>query len=374
MVDTQRLNEPTSLESSCLDFVRTNLDNLEYSIDGETRTGICMYFIDAICSLPGPMIRSILEFLAKSGSMSDFKLATLLKAAKSTSSPLKRLHLYDIKDNVSVKGLLHYSSYAFEEIILKFDKDNNSQPDINELSQAFQGSETSLQALKLFSYPVNFPEQEHVFNFVTRFPNLKSFCIHTFSENCDIDITHWAGILDSCQSLKELEIFLPKNKGHITLDTSVFSFGGKSIKRLSLPAMLSSSNTVNLVFGLTGLLDLDALSYLDISVDDDPELNNAQVARTERRMYIIDFMEQLEDEHILPNLVSIDLSGLREVHSGHISKLLKSHRKIEFLGLCLLELEYTNKASVAESVNVSNSTFKIICFYHFLRLAQCLFQ
>lgn len=338
------LNEPPSLELSCLDFVRTKLDKLEASDDSE------LAFINAICSLPGPIFCSILEFLGNTGSITDFKLDRLLQAARWTSTPMKRLHLSGIKETVSGVGLLNYSCCVFEEIVLKFDVSNSSQPNLDDLWQAFKGSVDSLEVLKLYAYPMSFADQDHIFSFVSRFPNLKSFCLHTYSKKCEIDSVLWTNVLDSCPSLKEIEIFVPNNKEHITFDSSIFSFGGNNLRSLSLPAMFNSLNLPKLEYGFTGLLDLNTLSHLDLSVDDDPEISSIQVPRAE---HITNFMEKLEDANALPNLVSLDVSGMREVHSGHIEKLLKSHKKLKFLGLCLLEVEYTNKASVVESVGVS---------------------
>ena len=364
IVTSYVLNEPPSLEFLCLQFIVSNLDRTESSHDDENS------FVSAVCNLPGTMIRTILEFLGKSGLMSDFKLGKLFKSLKSNSIPMKRLHMYSIKEKISGVGLLHFSCYAFEEIILKFDKRNCSQPNIDELWNAFKGSEKSLEVLKLISYPLNSSEQGHVFNFAARFPNLKSFCIHTFLENCQISNVNWKYMLSSCQSLKEVEIFVPNNKGQMILDTALISHEGRNIKSLSFPALLSYSNIGNIGLGLNGLLTMNGLSHLDISVDDDPELSSAHVIGLERRTCIMDFMEQLADEHILPNLVSLDLSGLREVHSGHISKLLTSHSKIEFLGLCLLEVEYTNNNSVAGSVSVS-STISLIVYFCLNSLYRC---
>jgi len=342
MADLYISDEPSSLELLCLQYIRKTLDKIDSLQDDYS------VFINEVSRLHGPMIVSILDFLGRSGSMSNFKLRKLLGTAESFSNCMKSLHLYDIRDNVSAVGLLNFSCFAFEEIVLKFDKKSSSQPSINELLQAFKGSKNSLQILKLICYPMTLPDQEHIFKFAARFTNLKSFCIHTYSENCEIDLSHWRVLLCSCQSLEELEIFMPKNKGKVELDASSISENRRSIRSLRFPAMLTYSK---ISFGLTGLLNIDGLTHLDISVDDDPEVTNAFIGRTERSNYIIDFMDHLGEEQNLPGLVSLDLSGLREVESGHISNLLKTHAKIKFLGLCLLEVEYTNSSSVAGSVN-----------------------
>ena len=347
LADTYLMNEPPSLEFLCLEAIRTSFDSLEPSReDGNS-------FIHTMCNLPGPLILSIFEILGKSGTMSDFKLEKLFGAANSNSTPMKSLHLYDINDRITVLGLLHYSCYTFEDIVLKFDRNNKNQPSFNELWQTFNRSENSLQVLKLMSYSLDIPAQDHVFSFASRFPNLTSFCIHTFSENFENASVYWEDFLDSCQSLEEVEIFAPKSKEHFTLDTSLIIDKGKNITILRLPGMLSYSIMQNSVLRLNGLLKLDGLSCLDISVDIDPGQSSVYVGSTERRKDITDFMEQLGDEHVLPNLASLDLSGWREVHSGHVRRILTSHSRIEFLGLCLLDIEYTNDNSVAESVNVS---------------------
>ena len=346
-MDAYDLNGPQPLELSCLHFVRKELDKLEAADDdGEA-------FVNAICSLPGPMVQAVLEFLGKTGSISDFKLRKLLPAATWSNAVLKRVQLYEVKDTISGAGLLNYSCCNLKEIVLAFDKCNTNQPNLNELWQAFEQSKNTLRVLKLYHYPMSLPEQDHVFKFVAKFPNLRCFCIHTSSENCDICYEHWTNILDSCQSLEEIEIFIPKNKGEISFDTEIFSDGPKTIRSLHFPALLNSSKVRLQRFGLAGLLELDALSHLDISIDDDPEASNVNEPRAIPRKFVVNFMEQLEDGCVLPNLVSLDVSGMREVHSGHIKKLLSSHSRMKFIGLCLLEVEYTNQKSVAESVDVS---------------------
>ena len=352
MADLYISEEPPSLELLCLQYIGSTLDSIESLQDD------CNSFIDAVSSLHRPMIFSVLDFLGKSGSMSDFKLRKLLGTAEYISSCMKSLHLYNIRDNVSAVGLFHFSSFAFQEVVLKFDKKSSSQPSINELLEAFKGSRNSLQVLKLISYPLTVRNQDHIFQFAARFRNLKSFCIHTYSECYGTDLLHWGDLLCSCQSLEELEIFMPKNKATFELDSFFISEKGRSIRSLSFPALLTYSK---ISMGLTGLLNIVGLTHLDISVDDDPEVTNESIRRTERRADIIDLMEQLGEEQNLPGLASLDLSGLREIKSVHISNLLEAHAKIEFLGLCLLDVEYTNGSSVVGRLSVSRTTFNMIC-------------
>ena len=346
-MDSHWSSEPLSLELACLDYIKTTLNRAESSLEE------CEYgFLSDLCRLPGPFVCSVFEYLGRTGGISDFKLKLFRKASDFS---LEKLHLADLGSSICGSSLHGFSTYNLKEIVLQFNKNNSNYPTLTDLWDAFRGSEKSLKVLKLYFYPISFHDDGHLFNFVSRFPNLEVFCIHTLLEYCDLNHEKWSNLLRFCPSLKALEVFTPCNKSQISLDTSIFSYFGTQLQSLSLPTILNFHGVLSQQHGLVGLFDLNNLCYLDLSVDDDPEDNTQEAAkdRAERRKFVIDFMEKLEDECLLPKISSLDLSGMKGLHTGHINKFLESHKAVTFLGLSLIEIEYTVMSSVADSVLVS---------------------
>ena len=53
-------------------------------------------------------------------------------------------------------------------------------------------------------------------------------------------------------------------------------------------------------------------------------------------MESIKYDEMLTDPCMMPNLVSLDVSGVSAVTADALQSFLSSHPKLEFLGLCLM--------------------------------------
>lgn len=352
LIMTETTNEfypataPASLEVACLEFIKTTLTNAEDPPCEEEY----IHFKRGVKNLPGPFKRSIFEYMGKSGCLSHSSIELL---AVKNKSIFKGLFLYNISNSVTGKDLLQFSSYQLTEIVLKFSIGHSDIPSPSSLWEAFKGSEHSLKFLKLFSYPIKTSKaEEHVFEFISKFPNLQTLCIHSLpSQHSQVDNEMWLKLL-KCKSLQAIEVYGPENKA--SLNTSIFSYVDGRLASLCLPAMFSRRSTLDEVFGLGGFLELEYLTHLDISIDDEPDSFARRLidARDERKGFLADFMTKLGDSNKLPNLVSLDMSGWIGLHSGHIEKLLASHKNISFLGLCLLDLVYTRDQAFVDGLKV----------------------
>ena len=337
---------PAPLEEACLEFIKAALTNAENQPCEEEY----IHFKRGVRNLPGPFKRAIFEYMGKSGCLTHSSIELLAVVNKSI---FKGLFLYNISNSVTGRDLLHFSSYQLTEIVLKFGVGHPDIPNPSNLWEAFKGSEYSLKFLKLFSYPIKVPgSEEHVFEFISKFPNLQTLCIHSLpSQHSQVDNEMWLKLL-KCQSLQAVEVYAPENKA--TLNTSIFSYFDGRLVSLCLPAMFSRISTLDKVFGLQGFLELEYLTHLDISIDDEPDSFARRLidARDERKGFIAEFMTRLGDSNKWPNLISLDMSGWIGLHSGHIEKLLASHTNISFLGLCLLDLVYTRDQAFVDGLKV----------------------
>ena len=338
---------PSSLEEICLELIKD-----------ECICGNNNIIVDNICRLPGPVVESIFQHLAKCGAVTNLHLQLFHKARK---APPEKLHLCNVGKSLNIKGLSVFSSYKLRDITLHFDKGTMVFPEIADLLEVFKGSENSLRTLKLYLYPATFPGQGHLFDFVTKFHNLEVLTLHMISDDNDLDDDRWLSILKDLPCLKMLEIFCPRNKSQLSLDSVVFSEHGHRLEHLSLPSLFNSSGVLAVHSGVLGFLDLSALTHLDISVDDDPDMSDQDTlnARQERHVYLEDFMNQLEDKETLPNILSLDLSGWKCLRSENIRTFLDSHQKLWFLGLCLLDVDFTKEPSVVEKWKVRKYLYLI---------------
>ncbi|XP_066015177.1 protein zyg-11 homolog isoform X2 [Pocillopora verrucosa] len=76
--------------------------------------------------------------------------------------------------------------------------------------------------------------------------------------------------------------------------------------------------------------DFTLLQKLDISRSSDNDLHH------DGMMEFIKYDEMLTDPCMMPNLVSLDVSGVSAVTADALQSFLSSHPKLEFLGLCLM--------------------------------------
>ena len=76
--------------------------------------------------------------------------------------------------------------------------------------------------------------------------------------------------------------------------------------------------------------DFTLLQKLDISRSSDNDWHHDGTIES------IKFDEMLTDQCMMPNLVSLDISGVSAVTADALQSFLSSHPKLEFLGLCLM--------------------------------------
>ena len=76
--------------------------------------------------------------------------------------------------------------------------------------------------------------------------------------------------------------------------------------------------------------DFTSLQKLDISRSSDNDFHNDGTNES------VKFDEMLTDQCMMPNLVSLDVSGVSTITAGALQSFLSSHPNLQFLGLCLM--------------------------------------
>ena len=297
-----RTVSPASLENICLSFICTNIEDL------------CREYVDDIeyCGFPCPRLRFISpiflhEQLAESimkGLSCNGKLTT--RTASLFSDPKScRIRKFDLRETNIDYDVVRY--LFTQHKVLKLDLHGTAMPSslLDEL----------LNMVSLTLRELNLSYTAHVLDFCT----VRPLSCLTHLDIIDTAVTD-DEMSRAAQHLNCLEYVNISN----TAISETISFGnlrGQLKTLLAYNAPVAWNNPVE-------FREFKSLQILDISRNPDNMRDYDWPSHAEK------VEEMLGDQHTMPELVYLDVSGTPRIMDDPLQTFLNSHLKLRFLGLC----------------------------------------
>lgn len=299
-----------SLQTICLNYLAVNLTEFTKEIpagDGD-HLETTLIFREPNVILHQELAEQLLKKLSKLGSLSDTVLSLF---RKETIGSLRRACLRHA--NVSSKGLRSLSS----QHLLELDATGLHGVNVNGIIGA-QGEWTRKNLKALTVSRCTFMNTSK-YCIVISLPQLKSL------RHLDVSYTEFGYNL----GLECVVSDLPHLDSLDISGTLVYNIQPLLALKDSLKSLSMFKTRVPDKDLIPVIVEMQALKQLDISQDSMPHVFSSKVKGKGTMEQLLNF------QTVLPNMVSLDLSGRNDVTDEMLENFVRSHAKLKFLGLAL---------------------------------------
>ena len=297
---------PASLEEICLSFISANIEDLCHRDVEDVQYGEVSFqklsFISPLI-LHEHLADNIMRCLSRDGNLTDRTASLFVDPRR-----CRIRHFYLRKCQLSFSMLkLLLGKHTVEKLDLSGTKTFSSSL----FYQLLNGMSSTVRELNLSCTP-----------FALDFAAMKPL-----NRLTHLDVSHCTAIDDHVMSVAAQNMDCLQ---HINISNTairhVSSFGNLRGRLKTLIAF----NTPVAWTKPAEFKDFTSLQKLDISRSSDNDFHNDGTNES------VKFDEMLTDQCMMPNLVSLDVSGVSTIKAGALQSFLSSHPNLEFLGLCLM--------------------------------------
>ena len=298
---------PASLEEICLSFISANIEDLCHKdVQGVQYGEVSCQKLSFISPLflPEQLTDNIMRCLSCDGILTD-RTASLFVDPRSCR--IRKFYLRKCQLSFSMLKLL-----LGKHKVVKLDlTGTKTLPSPSLFYQLLNGMSSTVRELNLSCT-----------SFVLDFAAMKPL-------NCltHLDVSHCSLINDHLMTVAAQNLDCLQ---HINISNTairhVSSFGNLRGRLKTLIAF----NTPVAWTKPAEFKDFTSLQKLDISRSSDNDFHHDGTNES------VKFDEMLTDQCMMPNLISLDVSGVSTITAGALQSFLSSHPNLQFLGLCLM--------------------------------------